>query len=135
MLTEGGARMPARVVAVGDEGPVSWALTEPGPWRSTGGAEVSHHRIRRIGDRYQSEWHGGATPDLSDPATLGCLLALVREAWGDPRLVAMDQGDAGPRWTLVRWDEEWGTVDARPGHPIAGLTEAEALIAALEAAP
>ena len=25
-------------------------------------------------------------PDLQDPATLGCLLALVREAWGDPAI-------------------------------------------------
>jgi hypothetical protein len=25
-------------------------------------------------------------PDFSDPATLGCLLALVREAWNDPTL-------------------------------------------------
>ena len=27
-------------------------------------------------------------PDLTDPATLGCLLALVREAWGDPSIIA-----------------------------------------------
>ena len=28
--------------------------------------------------------HPGALPDLSNPATLGCLLALVREAWRCP---------------------------------------------------
>ncbi len=92
-------------------------------------------RITEINDAGNALQEAGWLPVLDDPATVGCLLALVREAWGDPRLVAMDQGDAGPRWTLVRWDEEWGTVDARPGHPITGLTEAEALIAALEAAP
>lgn len=28
--------------------------------------------------------HDTALPDLDDPATKGCLLALVREVWGDP---------------------------------------------------
>jgi hypothetical protein len=28
--------------------------------------------------------HGNFLPDLDDPATLGCLLVLVREAWGEP---------------------------------------------------
>lgn len=28
-------------------------------------------------------------PDLSDPATLGCLLALVREAWGKECCVSL----------------------------------------------
>lgn len=35
-------------------------------------------------DDYQPEYMGrphDALPDLTDPATLGCLLALVREAW------------------------------------------------------
>ena len=33
-------------------------------------------------------------PDLTDPATVGCLLALVREAWGDQRMfITYDDGD------------------------------------------
>lgn len=61
-------------------------------------------------------------PNFTDPATVGCLLAMVREAWGDPMLFAFP--DAFPdRWTVVN-------VDC--GHH---ATEAEALVAALEAAP
>ena len=64
-------------------------------------------------------------PDLSDPATLGCLLALVREAWGCDSLTCQSLlplvGVHG--WRVV------GT-SAKSGH-----TEAEALVAALEAAP
>lgn len=56
-----------------------------------------------LGDEY------GWLPDLTDPATLGCLLALVRKVCGD--VVAY-------RCRRVRID-----------------LEAEALVAALEAAP
>ncbi len=66
-------------------------------------------------------------PDLTDFATLGCLLALVRKAWWDPYLVIRWSGHD---WRAVRTDRSvscW-TV-AR------GATEAEALVAALEAAP
>ena len=63
-------------------------------------------------------------PDLSDPATLGCLLALVRIAYGDPSFVV--------RCVAGLWYEESNTraLVARGGD-----TEAEALVAALEAAP
>ena len=61
-------------------------------------------------------------PDLTDPATLGCLLALVREAWGVPNAFAYPCAHGG-----------WG-VSLNPGW-INGPTEAEALVAALEAAP
>jgi len=63
-------------------------------------------------------------PDLSDPATRGCLLALVREAWGDPLMQTTNSGGGwvafcpAPLWTDGPYD-----------------TEAAALVAALEAAP
>ena len=66
------------------------------------------------------------TPDLSDPATLGCLLALVREAWKEPR--------AWCEWdrTIARWGVYSGSgVNARS----ICATEAEALVHALEIAP
>jgi len=67
-------------------------------------------------------------PDLSDAATLGCLLALVREAWGDPTLcVIYDHDDR--EWYIGRWED--GGIALRSFGP----TEREALVAALEAAP
>lgn len=62
-------------------------------------------------------------PDLDDPATLGCLLALVREAWGDPLAAVTPERGGG----------KWGCIVGR--RLIIGATEAEALVAALEAAP
>ena len=64
------------------------------------------------------------TPDLTDPATLGCLLALVREAWNDQR--AYMRAGFGWEWITDYCVEKW---------PPGGETEAEALVAALEAAP
>lgn len=62
-------------------------------------------------------------PDLCDPATLGCLLALVREAW-EPY---------GTSVSTHRYDGgEWG-IRTLPMPMFA--TEAEALVSALEAAP
>ena len=34
-------------------------------------------------------------PDLTDPATIGCLLALVREAWGLPKACVIWNADKG----------------------------------------
>ena len=76
------------------------------------------------GDRYL----GGSVPDLTDPATLGCLLALVREAWGDPGMFALPRGrKVRPDWAVFA-GETSDLVCAAP-------TEAEALVAALESAP
>jgi hypothetical protein len=67
-----------------------------------------------------------AVPDLSDPATLGCLLALVREAWGDPWLCVVGEPETSWRLDAV-------TAAVSDLHSFA--TEAEALVAALESAP
>ena len=66
-----------------------------------------------------------ALPDLTDPATLGCLLALVREAWGDPFLCPAADRETG--W----WLNGYAAVDYLQSY----RSEAEALVAALEAAP
>ena len=84
-------------------------------------------------------------PDLSDPATLGCLLALVREAWGSdewsrsvvPVFNGIDawtvgcldmQGRKAPRLLFL--------VNKINCMPVGiGSSEAGALVIALEAAP
>jgi hypothetical protein len=79
------------------------------------------------------EWKNSRTgskdlPDLTDPATLGCLLALVREHHKEPRLAVVPTGKG---WSVSR-------VWLRSPHDrVAGVhtLEAEALVAALEAAP
>ena len=65
-------------------------------------------------------------PDLRDPATLGCLLALVREAYELPRLA------------LVCCDGRWCVISAGLDvrfpvrAPAKNNTEAAALVSALE---
>jgi hypothetical protein len=81
------------------------------------------HQRAVCGGNYDSN----CIPDLTDPATLGCLLALVREAWGDGVYLLPDGG--------------WYVKGARLKNGssinlgICASTEAEALVAALKAAP
>lgn len=63
-------------------------------------------------------------PFLEDPATLGCLLALVREALHSPRAHVL----------YVAGLHRWECADNRTVHGV-GATEAEALIETLEYAP
>ena len=85
-------------------------------------------------------------PDLTDPATLGCLLELVREAWQAPKTHALAQTARARRWGQAHASPLIGprgnawicyvyaAVGLEPIERFLGKTEAEALVAALEAA-
>ena len=77
-------------------------------------------------DGYDSDSLRDCVPDLSDPATLGCLLHLVRQA----------QPDQG-RWVMSSCCSAYGRWYTNPsrGGGRDYDTEAGALVAALEAAP
>jgi hypothetical protein len=94
--------------------------------------------VVRVSDNGRPVVSGGASrggnalsevyPDLSDAATVGCLLALVREAWQDQQAYTIG----------FRQDVSWTVtlVDAASDEQFwfDGATEAEALVCALEAA-
>jgi len=97
--------------------------------------------------RVQSEAHAvvmheDRLPDLTDPATLGCLLALVRDAYGDSALYVRlsdttRQIDGVRAWEVLGWISAERSRDGRGGswRGWGYASEAEALVAALEAAP
>lgn len=102
-------------------------------WRFMGGMRVldpigPHPQRISDDDEGEASWRDDYwLPDLTDPATLGCLLALVREAW--------DQGSITPqvvsnkKWLLIY--KGFGT----PSRFFYGTTEVKVLVVALEAAP
>lgn len=105
-------------------------------WRWMPGMKVGNDRI--MDESETREVRSDELPDLTDPATLGCLLALVREAWGDPRAYLCDYGGYDSvEWGVV--SHEWDAKRQAEGPKAwfscllgdAG-TEAEALVAALE---
>lgn len=85
--------------------------------------------------------YSDAVPDIRDPATLGWILALVREAWGDPEAVVTHYGGYDSvDWgvTSMLWDEKRNEDGPQPWFSCLigqGPTEAHALVSALVEAP
>ena len=85
------------------------------------GCHVAKEQRLAAGFRVEDD---GCLPDLADPATLGCLLVLVRDAHKDACITIGFDGDD---WVVCsRWCD-YCEVSR-------GLSEAEALVSALEAA-
>ena len=77
-------------------------------------------------------------PDLDDPATLGCIVYLLRRAWGTddvciapyttrPQSLPIDDGT---KWDVISWHVRVGERDCP-----AASTQGEAVVLALEEAP
>jgi len=99
---------------------------------ASSGRATSAHRVTH--DSW-SAW-GGELPDLNDPATVGCLLALVRAEWGDPGLYCEGMyvpGGVGTTHFRVRGSYHHGAAFRRAAAPWR-TSEAAALVAMLEAA-
>jgi hypothetical protein len=82
------------------------------------------HDGRRVRVGMPDAWASTtALPDLTDPATLGCLLALVREAWEEKVVIRIGTG--------------WWEIEAERflSDDTCAVSLAESLVAALEAAP
>jgi hypothetical protein len=88
----------------------------------------------------------GCSPDLTDPATLGCLLALVRAAWRCPTAYVRQSMTRRQSDGVIAWEVCDLYLDAEAcralGVPRQGSvgswghgSEAEALVSALESAP
>ncbi len=106
-------------------------------WRWMEGMQVEPLRFRvvwltedMIGESDQTSYFWKNVPDifpdLSDPATLGCLLALVREARREPGYAPSCLDAIEGAWVVETPSRKRQTRYA---------SEAEALVAALESAP
>ena len=102
---------------------------------NTGWRILSHSDFWYEGEGIRDSLPGGPTnlPDLTDPATLGCLLYLVREAWGDPGFYTAQSSTKIKGTDIFGWDT-FGYLHGRSCKGMLYRSEAEALVSALESA-
>jgi len=126
---------PVRVHAFGENLRDTDDMEEPEPW--------GWQQAEPYGDHV---YPGPYLPDLTDPATLGCLLALVREAWRCPTAHVRQSRVRRVSDGLLAWEgvDLWLDAEAckKLGTSREGsvgcwgyASEAEALVFLLETAP
>jgi len=117
---------------------LAWRATRSRYWRWTPGmidtfgrtnTEAGWHTPPVARERINAEPLAIRLPDLTHPATLGCLVALVREIWKDPFLYSSWGPDAR-RWEVLTVPS--GKNEVFPELIGQGATEAASWVAALE---
>jgi hypothetical protein len=93
------------------------------------GAPEAWFRVEENLPKLHGDW-SEALPDLSDPATIGCLLSLVREVCGDKEM-AYSRCESG--WVLLLGSSRVG-VASMIFPSKTSVTEAGLLVNALEEA-
>lgn len=95
----------------------------------------------RVGDGFVfNDAMGPLLPDVTDPATLGCILQVVRDAHGMPflSLVSFSTTRAIMGWRVQGFEQSFVHLNAQWAYlsrKAICKTEAEALLYALQAAP
>ena len=91
----------------------------------------NYPRLGEDPERIAAFYDSGITPDFSDPATLGCLLALVRETTKASELTTYcDSYREDGMWLVIDYIDESGAITSLTE----AKNEAAALVAALELA-
>lgn len=131
-----GFRWMAGMRATNADGDSATVLVATGPtvvYFSDGASD--YRRIEEFTGAFTSAW----SPDLDCASTMGCVLKMAREAWGDDGLAANGQwsGDwkgQAWHWRMVAGKPHGGTFRRMVQEP-RFTCEGAAVIAALESAP
>lgn len=122
LLADGRVRWMPGMLALCPQWPslrLCWEVL-PHLWAGISGEVVGHD--------YAHDIRGAGVPDWTDHATLGCLLAMVREATGCHSLYCRESSQGG--WVACAREQAGGSAGVWRGQ-----NEVAALLAAIDAAP